>query len=266
VDVGGYHLVLYDRGIGTPTVVLEAGGGLGSDTWDAVWTPLSRLSRVVRYDRAGRGASEAAPTPRTYADMVADLHSLLQRSAIAPSYVLVGHSMGGLLVRLYAQQYPDEVAGLVLIDAVHPDQNRRAFALLPPEQADESMELATLRRNLTLVQSAARIPDDPEQIDFPRSEEQARGLGMLGGLPLVVLTQGQSQPADLPADVAADFAAYIRDRYHPMFLDLQDELAGLSTQSCHLMARHSGHMIHQDEPALVITAIRDVLRLARRPT
>ena len=264
VDVGGYHLVLHAAGTGWPTVVLEAGGGLASDTWDAVWEPLTRLTHVVRYDRAGLGVSEAAPAPCTYHDMVSALYALLQGAGIAGPYILVGHSMGGVLVRVFAEQYPTAVVGLVLIDAVHPQQNQRALALLPPQRADESPELAGLRRNLRLIRDPATttLDDDPNRVNWYTSEAQAQALGTLDDLPLVVLTQGR--PLAFPPDFPTDFADYIAHAYHPMFQELQADLARLSSRSKHVIAQHSGHMIHQDEPELVVASIREVVEAVRR--
>jgi pimeloyl-ACP methyl ester carboxylesterase len=263
VDVGGHQLVLHAAGTGWPTVVLEAGAGLSSDTWDAVWQPLARLTHVVRYDRAGLGASAPGPARRTYRDMAADLHTLLQRAGCAGPYLLVGHSLGGLLVRVVASQYPTEVVGLVLVDAVHPEQNQRAFALLPPERADESRELASLRRNLQRIRdgTATERADDVERLDWYASEAQAQALGALDDLPLAVLTQGR--PLAFAPDVPPDFAAYIAHAYHPMFLELQAELAALSSRSRHLLAARSGHMIHQDEPELVIASVRELVEAVR---
>ena len=262
--MGGYHLVLHEAGTGWPTVLLEAGGGLASDTWDAVWAPLARLTHVVRYDRAGLGASETAPAPQTYRDMVAALHTRLHRAGLAGPYLLVGHSLGGLLVRVFAEQSPTAVVGLVLIDAVHPQQHQRALALLPPERADESSDLAGLRRNLRLIRDPATttLDDDPNQVNWYASEVQAAALGALDDLPLVVLTQGKA-PA-FPPGVPADFADYITHAYHPMFLELQADLARLSSRSRHIIAQHSGHMIHQDEPELVVTSIREVVEAVWR--
>ncbi len=264
VDIGGYHLVLHEAGTGWPTVLLEAGGGLASDTWDAVWAPLARLTHVVRYDRAGLGASETAPAPQTYRDMAAALRTLLHHAGLAGPYLLVGHSLGGLLVRVFAEQYPTAVVGLVLLDAVHPQQHQRAFALLPPERADESSDLAGLRRTLRLIRDPATttLDDDPEQVNWYASEAQAQALGSLDDLPLVVLTQGR--PLAFTPDFPADFAAYIRQSYHPMAIELQADLARLSSRSRHIIAQHSGHMIHQDEPELVVTSIREVVEAVRR--
>jgi pimeloyl-ACP methyl ester carboxylesterase len=261
VDMGGYRLALQFAGQGRPTVVLEAGGGLSSATWDPVWEPVTHLTRAVRYDRAGLGASEAAPLPRTYGAMVADLHRLLDQADTPGPYVLVGHSLGGLLVRLFAHHYPATVAGLVLVDAVHPAQNQRALELLPPQRAEESAQLATLRRNLTPLRTEPRLEDDPEQINYPESEEQTRSLGSLGAVPLIVLTQGR--PVQFPPEVPNDFAAYISELYHPMHVELQGALARLSTRGRQITALHSGHDIHHDEPELVIAAIRNVVAMAR---
>jgi pimeloyl-ACP methyl ester carboxylesterase len=261
VGVGDYRLALEDAGTGRPTVVLEAGAGLSRATWDPVWARLAQMTRVVRYDRAGLGASEAAPLPRTFQAMVADLHRLLAHAGIPGPYVLVGHSLGGLLVRLFAYQHPTAVAGMVMIDAVHPQQNRRALAVLPPQHAEESAELATLRRNLTLLRTEPRLEDDPEQINYSVSEEQVRALGSLGAVPVIVLTQGQ--PVQFPPEVPADFATYIRERYHPMHQEFQAQLASLSTRGRQILALHSGHMIHQDEPEVVVATICEVVAMAR---
>ena len=257
-------LILHEAGTGWPTVVLEAGGGLASDTWDAVWAPISQITHVVRYDRAGLGASAAAPEPQTYWDMVAALHALLDGAEIAGPYVLVGHSLGGILVRVFAEKYPTKVAGLVLIDALHPQQNQRALELVPAERADESADLARLRRNLRLIRDPATttLDDDPNQINWSASEHQAQALGALGDRPLVVLTQGR-EPA-FPPEGPADFADYIAHAYHPMFLELQAELARLSSRSRHVIAHQSGHMIHQDESDLVVASIREVVEAVRR--
>jgi pimeloyl-ACP methyl ester carboxylesterase len=104
INVGGYRLALQRRGVGTPTVVLDAGLGEGMATWSAVFDAVARFTQVVAYDRAGVGASEPAPTPRTGQEVLRDLHVLLMAAQIPGPYVLVGHSFGGYTARLYAHQ------------------------------------------------------------------------------------------------------------------------------------------------------------------
>jgi len=119
VDVGGYRLHIICQGQGSPTVVIEAGANDCSLSWSQVQREVARFTRVCTYDRAGLGWSERSPQPRTAHNLVEGLHTLLARSGVEPPYALVGHSLGGLFVRLYAHEHPDQVAGMVLVDAVH---------------------------------------------------------------------------------------------------------------------------------------------------
>lgn len=121
VDVGGYRLHLNCTGKSGPTVVLIAGAGDFSFDWGLVQPGVSRFTRGCSYDRAGLAWSEPGPTPRTMRQDAYELHMLLKAARIRGPYVLVGHSIGGLIARVYAEQYPDEVAGMVLIDSTHED-------------------------------------------------------------------------------------------------------------------------------------------------
>ena len=122
VDVGGYRLHIDCQGTGSPTVVLEAGLSEPSLTWAKVQPQIVGGSRVCVYDRAGLGWSDASPKPRSADAMTQELHTLLQNAKVPGSYVLVGHSIGGMLVRYYAHMYPSEVAGMVMVDATHEEQ------------------------------------------------------------------------------------------------------------------------------------------------
>jgi pimeloyl-ACP methyl ester carboxylesterase len=123
VDLGGYKLHLYCQGAGSPTVVMESGLGDFSLIWALVQPEVAQSTRICAYDRAGFGWSESSPRPRTAENIVEELHALLQQADIASPYVLVGHSMGGVYVRLYAHKYPDEVTGMVLVDSSHEEQD-----------------------------------------------------------------------------------------------------------------------------------------------
>src|SRR4028118_1123085 len=137
VDAGGHRLAFHCVGEGGPTVVLETGLGAPSEYWAPVQQDIAGLTRVCLFDRAGRGKSEPAPTtPRTCADMVADLRALLRNAGVPAPYVLVGNSLGGMNARLYAHRYPEEVAGLVLVDGSHQDQFTRIGEALPEPDPD----------------------------------------------------------------------------------------------------------------------------------
>src|SRR5512133_732893 len=126
VDVGGHRLHIDCTGTGSPTVVIDAGLGDWSATWKSWVQPgVEKTTRVCTYDRAGMGYSEAGPLPRNAAQFAKELHTLLQRASIPGPYVLVGHSMGGLTVRVFAHDYATEVAGVVLIDSMSPGQATR---------------------------------------------------------------------------------------------------------------------------------------------
>jgi len=280
VDVGGYRLYLQCIGAGSPTVVLEAGLGSPSEVWGLVQPGVARFTRVCAYDRAGVGGSDAGPRPRTSGTIVAALHTLLRRAGVGGSdagprprtsgtivaalhtllrragvggpYVLVGHSIGGFHARLYAHRYPREVAGMVLVDASHPDQLARELAALPPYRTGESAALAAVRADLADVR-----PDPQEGFAWAPSAAQVRASGTLGALPLMVLTRGRSPlPPPFPARTAA--------RLEGVWRALQDELTHLSAHSVHVRGTASGHFIQEDQPALVIAAIRQVVDAARR--
>jgi pimeloyl-ACP methyl ester carboxylesterase len=252
VDVGGYHLYLQCLGTGSPTVMLEAGLDSPTEVWSLVQPAVARITRVCAYDRAGLGGSDAGPRPRTSATIATALHTLLRRAGISGPYVLVGHSIGGFHVRVYAHRYPDEVVGVVLLDASHPDQLARERAALPPYQPGENGALTAARADLANTQ-----PDPQEGFAWVPSAAQVRASGTLGALPLVVVTRGRSP---LPATIPAGTRAHLED----VWQTLQAELAGLSTQSEHVVARQSGHFIQLDQPQLVIAAIQQVVDAARR--
>ena len=136
VDVGGRRLHFICSGAsgeGGPTVVLEAGFGNSSSTWDRVQPDVAKFARVCSYDRAGLGASDPAPAQRTVVSLTEDLHAFLVNAKVRGPYVLVGHSLGGLLARVYASYYPKDVVAMVLVDSTHEDEADRGLLLLPPE-------------------------------------------------------------------------------------------------------------------------------------
>jgi pimeloyl-ACP methyl ester carboxylesterase len=246
---GGRRLFLRCTGHRSPTVVLE--GGLTSD-WYELQNQLSGFTRVCSYDRPGgpSSRSDPAPIPRTARDFVADLHALLRAAHVPGPYVLAGHSISGLFSLLYASSHPRQVAGLVLIDAVHPATIKRRLAMLKPLVPPEVWE--ALRQLMITV--PPRLVD-PEGIDSWTSERQTRKAlrrSPLRPMPLVVLAHGHPEP-DTP----------FVELEEPFWRQLQRELAQLVPGGRLVIATESGHIIQDDQPELVLDAIRDVVLAVR---
>ena len=264
VDVGGYELYHTCSGQGSPTVILESGGGGDSTYWATVIDGIEGTTRVCAYDRANLGRSDSVRGPRTFQDMTRDLQALLENAHIGGPYILVGWSMGGMLVRVFADQHPGDVVGIVLVDSAHPDMGLRLLAGLPPESADEPANIRFLRRFFTwMSNSDGSSFMNVEGVDTQASNQQARTAGPLGDLPLVVISQSPNIPGlglsmitskgPLPAETDA--------RLRQIWQDLQSELAGLSSNTTRLTAQ-GGHMIPIEQPELVVQAIAELVNEA----
>ena len=264
VDVGGYGLYIKCSGEGSPTVVLDSGLGHGWSTWSRVMNEIpSHIStRVCAYDRAGLAGSDPAPSsPRTNQDMVEDLHTLLANANIPGPYVLVAHSLAGFTARLFADQYPRDVVGMVWVDSSHPDELSDLLLLLPPESPDEIPGVQELRRFLVTVL------DNPMQAaehwDCEASAVQVRATGSLGSIPLVVLTRDVTDLRNWKRYFGADFPPELAQSLEQSHLPRQEELAELSSNSTHIIVKDSGHEIHEDQPDAVVDAIKSVVESVR---
>ena len=251
VDVGGRRLYINCTGEakpGVPTVILESGFGNFSATWDKVQPEIAKFTRVCAYDRAGLGKSEPAGAPRTIVAVTEDLHILLEKAKVPAPYILVGHSLGGILTRLYASYYPKEVVGMILVDSAHEDEPDKGVALMPTDRLKEMLKTAK--------------PEDlkvqgQEAIDSCSIRSVMNALNWRSDIPLVVLTQGIPYRAeDYPNSSLAP-------KYYQLHLEMQKDLAGRSTKGKQIIAAKSGHFIHQDEPELVINAVRQVVNDAK---
>jgi pimeloyl-ACP methyl ester carboxylesterase len=252
VDVGGYRLAIHCIGEGSPTVVLETGLGAPSEDWVPVQQEIAGLTRVCRFDRAGRGKSDPAPTtPRTCADMVADLRALLHNAGIPPPYVLIGNSLGGMNARLYAYQYPEEIAGLVLVDGSHQDQFTRIGEALP-EPGPNSPESHKGFYQFWAGGGWRDPANNSDNANLVTSFEQVRAIRALGDLPMMVLaSEAFLQEAPTSPETGT--------RLHEIWQDLQRDLANLSSNCVYGVVESSGHFIQRDRPEVVVDAIRRVL-------
>lgn len=270
VEIGnGRKIFLQCRGTGTPTVIFESGYRTSADIWStqgepgsaAVFPEVAKFTRVYAYDRPGTlldadhlSRSDPVKMPRTAQDLVSDLHMLLERAHIPGPYVMVAHSFGGMFVRLYASLYPNEVVGMVLVDALSenlrseltPEQWKLYVSFLaePPPGLEKSKEIETLDVDTSF-----------DQI------QKAKTVRPLRRMPLVVLTHGQ--PFDLTPwqPLPADFPGALEKAWQTA----QDAQAMLVPDSRHIVATKSSHDIELQESKLVIDAIRDVVNAVRDP-
>lgn len=295
VNMDGYALHLNCVGEGTPTVLMEAGLGEYSLTWTAVQPEITSVTRVCTYDRAGYGWSDPGPTPRDAAAIIADLQTLLDRTNETGPFVLVGHSYGGMLMRLFAAENPDLTAGVVLVDSSHPDQTARFPALYQEAEAQLLTDLADqyvlpkfyanigllplivdrLATNNTLPEAAreptrALLASDTDYYDtmldevriLSQSIEQVRAAGNpFADSPLIVLAAGR---ADEPYPEVGLTEEIVLDK-QAVWLELQAELAALSVDSELIVIEDSGHYIQYEQPEIVVDAIiRMVNRVQQR--
>jgi pimeloyl-ACP methyl ester carboxylesterase len=242
VDADGHRVYFDCAGRGSPTVVFLSGAGVGSSSFLLVRKRVATTTRACVYDRIGLGHTKGRPAGvRDARDQVRELEELLANARIGGPYVLVGHSWGGALARLYAGTHR-AVKGLVLIDASSPGQDVAFTAALPPKQPGEPPVLDELRH-------PARPLRTPERLAWPKSLYEAGEVTSLGRRPVVVVTAG------------ANFAGVpVLER---VWLRLQDGLAALSTRSVHVIALSSGHFVQKDEPAAVVAAIDADVRAVR---
>ncbi|MGC2465121.1 MAG: alpha/beta hydrolase [Candidatus Acidiferrum sp.] len=276
------------RGQGGPTVILDSGLGVPAIGWNPVQTEAAKFTRVCSYDRAGYGWSGPSVLPRTSMQIVKELHALLEAAHENGPYILVGHSFGGFDVRVYNGQYLAEVAGMVLVDASHEDQEGRmspaiqAFMKKSTEQLKRQERLAPLLIRFGIARFSQRnqgespgvskefgqemlyLQMQPKFIDaaasemtlFPESANEVRAAGNLGNKPLVVLTAGKLVPA---SQLPEGFPKKDFDDFHEIWVnDLQLKEAHLSTRGERIMVPDSDHMIPFERPDTIVAAIREV--------
>lgn len=250
IDVGDHSLHLSCSGSGESTVVLEAGGSAKASDLEQLSTAVARDARVCVYDRAGRGWSEAAATSAHGAQIATDLHTLLHRAQIPGPYVLAGHSFGGLYVQMFAAQFPDEVAGMVLIDSTAPDARASGYAERP-FVLNRAFALVSASTGLGLshlfgVTARDVLSSIEEYADAGDAVRHAASLVDFGNKPLFVVTAGSGSDA---AWVAA-----------------QDRMAALSSNSAHITVDGADHVAlvsEQDAAATTARAILDVVEAVR---
>ncbi len=297
IQIGNRRLHLVEAGHGNPPVIFESGISASSLNWTTVRKRVAEFTRCAAYDRASLGWSDPADTPRTTSRLVEELHALLHTAGIPPPFVLVGHSFGGLLVRAFAAQYPDEVAGLVLVDplcagewlegsAVKSRMLRRGVAL--SRRGALLARLGIVRLSLRLLSGGARrLPQLIAKLSSGRGESTiSRIVGEVRKMPpetwpaiqahwcqpksfsgmagyLESLPESCAEAAALRLPASAPVTILSAANATPAERAEREAMASRSSHGKHIVASSSGHWIHLDEPELVVQAIREVVELAR---
>jgi pimeloyl-ACP methyl ester carboxylesterase len=242
VSVQGHLMRLLVAGHGTPTIVLEAGSGSTSRTWRTLQPTLGALTRTVSYDRAGLGNSALSPRPRSARVIAEELHAALRAAQLPPPYLLVGHSAGGLYVRVFAATYPTEVVGLVLVDPAPEDFYARAQREFPRVfQRLDSIDAAG--------SASGSLGERAEEAAWDASLAEARATdGMFTG-PAIVLSSSRADLEELGS----------------LWTDEHRRWAQRSPRRSYVRIDSVGHQIHRERPSVVIEAIQRLLAMPAAP-
>ena len=283
VDVGGHSLHLNCSGNGAGrTVILEAGSGMWSLDWHEVQRRVSQFTAVCSYDRAGHGWSEFGDEPRTIDRLVEELGVLLDAADLPPPYLMVGASFGGSIVQLYEHRHPEKVAGIVLVDA-RPKGYTAALREIVPEAVDAMTEERAFVSGLfdlglvsiiLKLQGPFTFSEQPEHLARvyahagrltkhtaaharelsvdPISDDQMQLIGSIGNKPLTVIVHGEKTMFRDQLGLTDEEAM----RMEAIWIEQQKQLLKLSSRSELLVAETSGHLVHQDQPDLIVDAIR----------
>jgi pimeloyl-ACP methyl ester carboxylesterase len=300
VDVGDSRLHLASAGEGAPTVILEAALGASSISWSLVQPEVARLTRVCSYDRAGFGWSDGGPLPRTARRIAAELHVLLERAKVPPPYLLVGHSFGGIVTRVFACDYRNEVAGLVFVDPAHPvdwiqpapkeqlkiDRGLRLcrhgatasrLGIARAVVALGSVGALTIARGVARIVSRGDLTKEDEGIlapvwklpaetrrSLPRFWTQAKFFEALGSQ-IEFISRSSEEALEAEGSGYGDLPLVTISSTDPgdYRIRQQEMLARLSTRGRHVIASRSGHWVPLDQPDLVITVITEMVEEIR---
>ena len=269
IDIAGRSLFALEAGSGHPTAIFEAGLGDFSRAWHTVQAKVAKVTRTISYDRAGRGQSQFAGNDRTCDDCLADLSAMLEALKVKQPFILVGHSFGGLVMRLFAHRFPKKVAGIVLVDSAQEDVNLEFQKTLgqlsfPPRQFDEPQWLTWLRFHQTQHFDPAfpkNILND-EGIALATCYQQVREITSVGDLPLTVISS-TNRTDDRDAGATGIFADGEKAA-EQAWVKCQKKLLELSTNATQILATESGHYIQDDQPDLVIKAIVQMVERVSR--
>ena len=300
IDVGGYSLHVIDKGEGGPAVVVDPGMGCNSLSWGLVYPEIAKFTRVIVIDRAGYAWSDASPLPRTSENIVQEMHTLLHNADIPTPYILVGHSFGGINTLLFASTYPDEVAGVVLVDSSHEDQFKEGSVFNKSSStseenlttrwkkyldgwknyAEESLGIDDLMTEYQIQEHHEQLKLYPEEIkhgyvaarrkiqfgqavdaEYSNFKSSLKHLkesgGVLGDKPLTVIMAGRKPTIE---ECGGHLTQEEIDQNGDVFWpELCRDHAAKSSRGKLIVAENSGHMIPNEQPEIVVEAVREMV-------
>lgn len=279
VNAGRLRLQMNCTGKGSPTVILESGLGDLLPEWQQVQAGVTTFTRVCSYDRAGYGDSDSGPMPRTSAQIATELHTALQSSGEEPPYLLVGHSFGGYNVRVFTGKYPNDVAGIVLVDSPQEDQYKilpaawKTFSAALLQHYRKQAEMAPVFVGLGIARLELRSQGGIGKYDYlilqskylkaraselenmQSSAEEARSAGGVASKPLIVLTSGKTLGATFITGLDEEGVAGFERIW---VQDLQPRLVRLSMLGKQIVLPDTGHNIPAERPEAIIAAVREI--------
>lgn len=296
VDIGdGQRLNLYCLGSGSPAVIFDAGMGDSTISWALVQKAVSKRTMACSFDRAGLGFSDATRRPSTPRNQAEDLHALLKVAQIKPPYILVGHSMAGMNVRVYADKYRDQVAGMVMVEGSHEDQSSLGWAIGEPgqkERYDAFLKdthgcVAEARNGLVQGTDAFKkcvgdtndprfsaainkaqekyavtvkwqeaVASERENVFYASAEETRATRKDFGDMPIIVLTHS-------PYPKGKDETQEVRNQRTLLWEGLHTQVAAMSTRGINIIVPNSSHYIQYDHPQIVTDAVLQAVNIAR---
>jgi pimeloyl-ACP methyl ester carboxylesterase len=262
VSVGTHRLLMHREGQGTPTVVIEAGITDHLENWRAVQERVGQVTRVVTYNRAGYKGSEAGPLPRDCGREVEELKALLDNAPVPGPYVIVGHSLGGLNAQVFAARYPEDVAGIVLLDPpplsfIRGEEYTNLLAMAD-KMTGEWQAIADAGAEAVGAEGKAQaiffrtIASEHREM-FGESARLVSEIASFGDTPLLVMAAGKANPAF--GEITVEYQAY--------WIVQSRALSKKSSQGKFVLAEESTHHLYEDVPDLVVDSILSVVRQAR---
>ena len=261
VDIGGYRLHLWCTGEGAPAVILDAGLGGTSAGWGFVQPDVARFTRVCSYDRAGMGYSDSGPSPRTARRIANELAELLARSGVAGPVVLVGESIAGFDVRMFASDHPEKAAALVLVDASHEDDAHEVPGLarfVPLLSTIGVFRLLGVSFGQPVESLAPSVRQFARATMFRASGYQAAAGELIHIRETVAEVRNSRRRLTIPVMVITGARGATEN-----WRRLQRDQASLSERACLITAQQSGHVVAIDQPEIIVDAIRTVVETAR---